>query len=241
MSLGFKRVGFSNPLLYRSATVTQGSNNSISAVSQFGGGSLFANDPTSNSTSTLTAVINVSYDWDFSADQTWTIEAWLRRVYGTSSPSSTPAWTILNINNNYKWTYTTYATTANNGVYTSGTTGGAGPDANRQVNDDDPWIHFAAVCNGSGGANNHKMYRNGVLVDTNTYSTVGTDRTIEIGVVDNASAGGKDLQMRWDEFRVSNNQRYTADFTPSASAFSTDANTLLLMHFDSTASYSDFA
>lgn len=239
MSLGFKRVGFSNPNLYYSATITAGSNNSISTTNQFGGGSLFANDPTATSTSTTTAVINVSSDWDFSADQTWTIEAWVRRVYGTGGFYPTPQWTILNINNNYKWNYVTFATTANNGLYTN-VSGGSGPDANRQI-PDDSWIHFAAVCDGSGGANNHKIYRNGVLVHTGTYATVGTDRTIEIGVVSNASAGGENLQMRWDEFRVSNNQRYTADFTPSASAFTTDANTLLLMHFDSTSSYNDFA
>ena len=38
-----------------------------------------------------------------------------------------------------------------------------------------------------------------------------------------------------DELRVSNTARYTSSFTPTGSAFSTDANTKLLLHFDDTA------
>jgi hypothetical protein len=41
-----------------------------------------------------------------------------------------------------------------------------------------------------------------------------------------------------DEFRYSNNARYTGAFTPSASAFTSDANTMLLAHLDSVVSTS---
>ena len=33
-----------------------------------------------------------------------------------------------------------------------------------------------------------------------------------------------------DEIRISNNIRYTSNFTPSTTAFTTDANTKLLLH-----------
>ena len=37
-----------------------------------------------------------------------------------------------------------------------------------------------------------------------------------------------------DEFRVSNNARYTANFTPTTTPFVNDANTVLLLHMDGT-------
>lgn len=37
-----------------------------------------------------------------------------------------------------------------------------------------------------------------------------------------------------DEFRLSNIARYTGNFTPSASAFTADANTIVLLHMDGT-------
>ena len=241
MSLGLKKINYSNGNLYGPATVTDGSNYSISSTSKFGDGSLFANDPTEISTSNLTMQINVNYDWDFSADQTWTIEAWLRRTAGNGGVGTSGHWDILVIDSTYRWVYNDFDPNTNNGLYASGTgMSSPGPDANRQISTAN-FTHFACVCNGSNAADNHKTYLDGVLINTGTYSTIGSNRSIQIGVVNNASAGGEVLQIKWDEFRVSNNQRYTADFTPSASAFSTDANTLLLMHFDQTNSYSDSA
>ena len=43
-----------------------------------------------------------------------------------------------------------------------------------------------------------------------------------------------------DEFRISNNARYTAAFTPETTPFQNDANTLLLLHMDGTDGDTDF-
>jgi hypothetical protein len=48
------------------------------------------------------------------------------------------------------------------------------------------------------------------------------------------SGGGLSYSGYMDEMRVSNTARYTTTFTPSTSAFSNDANTLLLLHMDGT-------
>lgn len=41
-----------------------------------------------------------------------------------------------------------------------------------------------------------------------------------------------------DEVRISNTARYSSNFTPTTGAFTTDANTISLQHFDNATSYS---
>ena len=47
-------------------------------------------------------------------------------------------------------------------------------------------------------------------------------------------AGSKPLGGYLDEIRVSNNARYTSNFTPSTTAFTNDSNTKLLIHSNTT-------
>lgn len=72
---------------------------------------------------------------------------------------------------------------------------------------------------------------------------VGSTYTIATGIFDSSAVftigtdGGTVLDSfggNVDEFRVSNIARYTGTFTPSASAFVNDANTVLLVHCDGT-------
>lgn len=96
------------------------------------------------------------------------------------------------------------------------------------------WYHFAAVKSGSNGA----LYMNGVSQSTGTLPTTGflampngTSMFIGIDAI-NHGYGGAGF---FDEVRISNVARWTSNFsliTPfiPASTFSTDANTLLLMH-----------
>ena len=53
---------------------------------------------------------------------------------------------------------------------------------------------------------------------------------LEIG----AGSSGDYLTGYMDEIRISNTARYTADFTPTTTAFTSDANTKLLIHSNTT-------
>jgi hypothetical protein len=80
-------------------------------------------------------------------------------------------------------------------------------------------------------SNNLKLFLDGTQ-EGSTYTTsinFGSDRPMRIGqnIDNNASLNG-----HIDEFRVSKNTRYTTTFTPSASAFTNDSNTVLLLHAD---------
>jgi len=90
--------------------------------------------------------------------------------------------------------------------------------------------HFALVrsngvaqfyFNGIGSANSHALTTNFAECDITFGSYAG-------------ATGGGDFIGHIDEMRVSNTARYTANFTPSTTAFVNDVNTLLLIHADGT-------
>jgi hypothetical protein len=91
------------------------------------------------------------------------------------------------------------------------------------------WYHVAVVR--SSGTS--KMYVNGVqegsnYTDTNNFTA--STQFIGIGF-DSATSP---FSGHFDEVRISNTARYTANFTPSTAPFQNDANTLLLIHADGT-------
>ena len=91
------------------------------------------------------------------------------------------------------------------------------------------WYHIALVRNGS----NLQLYQNGTAVGSATSVTgsFGVNAAVTIGALGN---GSYSLNGYMDEIRISNLARYTANFTPSGSAFTNDADTLLLMHCNGT-------
>ena len=100
---------------------------------------------------------------------------------------------------------------------------------------DNTWTHVAVVKSGS-GTGNVKMYIDGSLAGTSSgesSSTIlGNAGDLNIGRQESASAGTNYLNGYMDEIRISNTARYTSSFTPSTTAFTADANTLLLIHSD---------
>jgi hypothetical protein len=96
------------------------------------------------------------------------------------------------------------------------------------------WNHIAAVFKPSG----MKLYHNGTLAThtsgTRTYTTIGsTNHPFEIGKFNvNGETNPDPFLGYMDEIRISNKERYTLNFTPSTSTFSNDANTMLLIHSD---------
>ena len=133
-------------------------------------------------------------------------------------------------------------TVAEGGLVTSGT--GAWSD--------NTWTHVAVVRSGS-GTGNVKMYIGGSLAGTSagaSSSTIlGNAGDLNIGRQESASAGTNYLNGYMDEIRISSSARYAGTFTPSATAFTADANTLLLIHSewngglgaDSSGNKNDFA
>ena len=93
------------------------------------------------------------------------------------------------------------------------------------------WYHIAIVR--SGGVT--KMYIGGTAqTQTYTDSSNITNSLITIGAAQYDTTRVQSVNGYIDEFRISNIARYTANFTPSTTAFSNDDNTLLLLHFEGT-------
>jgi hypothetical protein len=109
--------------------------------------------------------------------------------------------------------------------------GGAGIVFDNQAMTTGVWYHYAIVRSG----NNFTMFRDGTSVSTGTFA----------GAINLGEDGTRIGYTRWDgdvstwdghidEFRISNNARYTTTFTPTTTPFVNDANTLLLIHADGT-------
>jgi len=91
------------------------------------------------------------------------------------------------------------------------------------------WYHIALVNN----AGTAQMYVDG----TATGATTALSGSFGISTTDlwvGAGAGAYSVNGWMDEIRISNTARYTANFTPSTTAFVNDENTLLLLHMDGT-------
>lgn len=92
------------------------------------------------------------------------------------------------------------------------------------------WYHTAMVKNGT----SIKHYLDGTEVASATLSgTPQYDNTIglNIGQYGHSTIGGT-IDAYIDELRISDTARYTSSFTAPTSAFTNDANTLLLMHMN---------
>jgi hypothetical protein len=96
------------------------------------------------------------------------------------------------------------------------------------------WYHIALVRSGS----NFKFFLDGV--ENFSYNSASVkDMTLDYPFaiatrISRYAAGETWWDGHIDELRISNTARYTTGFTPSTSAFTNDANTLLLLHMDGT-------
>jgi len=87
------------------------------------------------------------------------------------------------------------------------------------------WYHFAW----SRASGTNRFFFDGQLITDSTITNASISTTnLYIG----GGVSSQDLDGYMDEIRISNSARYTANFTPSTTAFTADANTLLLIHSD---------
>jgi hypothetical protein len=104
---------------------------------------------------------------------------------------------------------------------------GSGGSSPTSILTNDTWHHIAIVRTGSTG----NVYVDGNLQITRT---IGTDdyssHTVLLG--NNVFDTSGYLSGYIDEYRNSNIVRYSSNFTPPTSAFTPDANTTALLHFD---------
>ena len=94
------------------------------------------------------------------------------------------------------------------------------------------WYHVAVSRSG----NDFKLWLNGKQLGSTVTDADGTNNytgDVRIGLGEGASTNYFNGWMK--EIRISNSARYTADFTPSESQFSSDSNTKLLLHGDTPA------
>lgn len=92
------------------------------------------------------------------------------------------------------------------------------------------WQHLALVRNGS----SITLFADGTSVGTtNPVSVNVLSSTLRIGAFFDTQSIEFQFNGSMDDIRVSNVARYTTSFTPSTSAFTSDANTLLLLNCNS--------
>jgi hypothetical protein len=87
------------------------------------------------------------------------------------------------------------------------------------------WYHFAMVRSGT----TITAYHNGTSAGTATWASTISGTTPTIGSYSSYFING-----HYDEIRISNSARYTANFTPSTTPFIDDSNTVLLIHANGT-------
>jgi len=96
------------------------------------------------------------------------------------------------------------------------------------------WTKIAIVSTGAGEL---YYYINGSRVATRAYSSTSTGRRVMLG---SYRPYAYSMEYRADELRISNMARYTGtSYTVPTAAFTNDANTLGLFHFDSTTNFND--
>ena len=91
------------------------------------------------------------------------------------------------------------------------------------------WHHIALTRNAS---NQFDIWVDGSSVgnDTDATSIPDFSSDVTIGTDGNTGYAGADFKGYIDDFRISDTARYTTSFTPSTTQFTSDANTVLLIH-----------
>lgn len=148
---------------------------------------------------------------------TFTYEVWIKQL-NTSSASYGNS--IFGLGNNSGY----YQFLPRDNTISINGTGSSSPVYTQTL--DNNWHHMAWVCN----AGTNKIFYDGVQIGTWTqaYGAVAVTNQLHIG--SNINLGTNGLFGNMALFRLSNNARYTANFTPTTT-YESDANTVLFLPF----------
>lgn len=179
-----------------------------------------------------------SADWFFGGGD-FTIECWVRFSSFPSGVNVASIWSQADSTESYASNTLAHAfqfadsgTDVAYDLYSGGGAGYALLKTNLSLSTG-TWYHFACVKN----AGTMKIYIGGSDISAGVNGDIDRsvydyDNPFLIGAALVSSSVSRFLDGWIDEFRISNIARYTGGFTPSASAFTPDGNTLLLLHFD---------
>lgn len=99
------------------------------------------------------------------------------------------------------------------------------------------WYHIALVRSG----NNWYIFQGGTQVGTTGSSSLAVPDVSGIVTIGQSPVGGSNLNGWLDEYQISNGiARWTSNFTPPTSAYTSDSNTVLLLHMDGTEGSTSF-
>jgi len=187
------------------------------AQSKFGGASALF-DGTGD-----VVVVTKTTDISLTHTQTFTIEFWIRST--TPATQSDPLGAHEAYNSPYAgWDFSIVSSKIN---FYNGSTFTAFDNALSA----NTWYHVAVVST----AGSIKMYQDGVQQTATPTLVSNFNNTVQPLTIGAAYSDGlRSVNGYIDEVRISNTARYTANFTPSTTAFTNDSNTLFLMHMDGT-------
>lgn len=207
---------------------TQGNAQVSTSVSKFGGASALF-DGTGD-------YLDVGSTSDFAfGTGDFTIEAW---VYNTKASSTRKSGILSkrNFDNINAGGWGLYLTTDDGKVgWEQLFSGGTAYEISNSLSAS-TWYHVAVVRSGTA----MNIYIDGTSRASWTDSTNYTNTNLlKIGTFSDSTQNNTPTDsVAWqgniDEVRISNSARYTSGFTPSTSAFTNDANTLLLVHANGT-------
>ena len=177
-----------------------------------------------------TTDISIPYSTTDNPTSTMTFEAWIRPTSTSISQAITQIAGVRESGNSWQFGMGSgklyFGAWQSNGTYHE-IDGGIG-DAALTAN---TWYHVAAVADGT----TLRMFVNGQAYGP-TASYDGTFATNTVGRRFLGKAGSNDTGRYFDglmsEVRLSNSARYTSNFVPSSTPFTSDANTDFLFHFN---------
>lgn len=200
----------------RIGIVVDGNTNISTTQSKFGGASAYFDG-------TDDRLYSTDSDLKINDYGSWTVEGWFYYTSGGDSFSHV-------INNNWYQTNKGFTVTINasNDLMFYWGTGSSESNVTIGSISVNTWHHFAVTYDGS----TMRTFLDGTAGGTGSSFTLDTpDGDTALGANLSAVSGGNYIGYI-DEIRVSKTARYTSGFTPSASAFTNDADTVMLLHMN---------
>lgn len=179
-------------------------------------------------------------DFNFTS-QDFTVECWFY-VDSATSPGDRCLFSTIEEYTDNGWSLNTWS--SNSFLFVSGTGGGSFStlQSSTSVWSEDTWNHVAVCRSGSTleiFCNGNRVYTTGSFTDIQGWAASTAKFFVGWGRGIDGSTFSASNEFYWygslDELRVSDNVRYSgATYTQPTSAFTNDANTLLLLHMDGT-------